>query len=107
MIPATATKEKGRPMPKDTEDVRDALDAEKKVRILIPSTETERDAVPVGVCGYTYLIKRDEEVEVPQSVVSVLRDAKMTIYRQVKRTEGEGNELVPVIAQRFAFQILQ
>lgn len=91
----------------DMVDVRDELNAQKKVKITIPSTELERDPVVVGINGYVFQIKRDEPVEVPQSVLNVLNDAKMTIYKQVKRTDGEGNELVAINAQRHAYQMLQ
>lgn len=91
----------------DIKDVRDELNAQDKVKIMIPSTELERDTVNVGINGYVYQIKRDEVVEVPRSVVGVLNDARMTIYKQVKRVEGEGNELVPINAQRHAYQMLQ
>ena len=46
---------------------------EKKVKIKLPLTRTEKDDVYVGVNGNTYQIKRGEEVEVPESVVEVLQ----------------------------------
>lgn len=46
--------------------------AQKKVRIKIPLSRTEKDDVYVGVNGKTYLIKRGEEVEVPENVAKVL-----------------------------------
>ena len=52
--------------------------AQKKVRIKIPLSRTEKDDVYVGVNGKTYLIKRGEEVEVPENVAKVLsRKEKM------------------------------
>jgi hypothetical protein len=84
--------------------VKDELDAQKKHKIIIPSTETEMDDVFVGINGYTYQIKRDVAVEVPESVIKVLQDAKVTKYKQVRREDGEGYELVASEAQRFAFQ---
>ena len=46
---------------------------EKKVKIKIPLTRTEKNDVFVGVNGRSWLIKRGEEVEVPECVVEVLR----------------------------------
>lgn len=44
----------------------------KKVKIKLPLTRTEKDDVYVAVNGRSYLIKRGETVEVPESVVEVL-----------------------------------
>lgn len=79
----------------------EALRVQKKVKIIIPSTEFEKDPVTVGINGYVYQIKRDEPVEVPGSVLGVLMEAKITSYVQKKREDGEGNELVPIISLRF------
>ena len=49
---------------------------EKKVKIKIPLTRDTSDDVYVGVNGKTYLIKRGEEVEVPESVVEVLNNSE-------------------------------
>lgn len=46
---------------------------EKKVKIKLPLTRTEKDDVYVGVNGNTYQIKRGETVEVPESVAEVLQ----------------------------------
>lgn len=50
--------------------------AVKKVKIKLPLTRTEKDDVFVGVNGKTYLIKRGEEVEVPESVAEVLKNSE-------------------------------
>jgi len=47
--------------------------SEKKVKIKLPLTRAEKDDVFVGVNGKTYLIKRGEAVEVPESVAEVLQ----------------------------------
>lgn len=91
----------------NTREVASELRKQKKAKIMIPSTEHDREPVSVGVNGYVFLIQRDKEVEVPESVVQVLRDAKLTTYRQKKREDGEGNESIPIVSQRWAFQILQ
>ena len=49
---------------------------EKKVKIRLPLTRTEKDDVLVGVNGHTWLIKRGEEVEVPECVVEVLNNSE-------------------------------
>lgn len=46
---------------------------EKKVKIKIPMTRTEKDDVFVGLNGKTYLIKRGVEVEVPAGVAEILK----------------------------------
>lgn len=46
---------------------------EKTVTIRLPLTRTEKDDVPVGVNGRTWLIKRGEDVEVPACVAEVLK----------------------------------
>ena len=46
--------------------------APKKVKIKLPLTRTEKDDVFVGINGDTFLIKRGETVEVPESVAWVL-----------------------------------
>lgn len=48
--------------------------AEKKIKIKLPLTRTEKDDVWVAVNGVSYLIKRGEEVEAPASVVEVLQN---------------------------------
>ena len=50
----------------------------KTVKIKLPLTRTEKDDVPVGLNGKTYLIKRGVEVEVPVGVAKILeRKEKM------------------------------
>lgn len=47
--------------------------AEKKVKIKLPLTRTDKDDVYVCVNGISYLIKRGETVEVPDCVAEVLQ----------------------------------
>ncbi|MBR2478920.1 MAG: hypothetical protein IKB47_00765 [Clostridia bacterium] len=47
--------------------------AEKKVKIKLPLTRTEKDDVYVAVNGKPYQIKRGETVEVPDYVAEVLQ----------------------------------
>ena len=47
--------------------------AEKKVKIKLPLTRTEKDDVYVCVNGSSYQIKRGEAVEVPDYVAEVLQ----------------------------------
>ena len=61
------------------------LDAMEKVtvRIPLPTDITKEEAikmkhppyVPVGINGYTYQIRRGEDVAVPVAVAAILRDA--------------------------------
>lgn len=90
-----------------TRKTREVLGKEKKIKIQIPSTETEKDPVVVGINGYVYQIQRDEVVEVPESVAMVLDDAKMSIFVQERRPDGEGNELREIVAQRIPYQTVR
>lgn len=90
----------------DSDAVLKALRSEPKVKIMIPSTEADQTDVNVGVNGVAYQIKRDVPVSVPKSIVEVLKNATMTLYRQAKRSDGEGMELIPYEAMRYPFQIL-
>ena len=46
--------------------------AEKKVKLRIPRTKSENDDVYVSVNDRSWLIRRGEEVEVPECVAEVL-----------------------------------
>lgn len=88
----------------DMNDTIDELKSQKKVKIMIPSSEQEKADVSIGINGYVYQIKRDEIVEVPMAVIEVLNNAKMSTYVQRKREDGEGNELVEMVVQRIPYQ---
>jgi deoxycytidine triphosphate deaminase len=60
----------------------------KKVKIKLPLTRTEKDDVFVGINGKTYLIKRGETVEVPESVAWVL-DRKERMLAKAMEFEAE------------------
>ena len=45
----------------------------KKVKVRLPLTRKEKNDVYVAVNGKSYLIKRGEDVEVPEFVAEVLR----------------------------------
>ncbi len=47
--------------------------AEKTVKIRIPRTRKDEEDVPVWVNDRSWMIKRGEEVEVPECVAEVLR----------------------------------
>ena len=89
------------------EDVQKELAEQPKVRLTIPSTERDREDVTVTINGYAYQIKRDVPVEVPQSVLCVLQDAIQVNYKQVKREEGEGMDLIPLPSMRHPFILHQ
>lgn len=59
----------------------EALAKEKKIKIKLPLTRTEKDDVPVGVNGHTWLIKRGEEVEVPECVVESLNNSEEALAK--------------------------
>jgi len=84
-----------------------ALHGQKQYTILIPSTQDDKSDVVVGVNGYVYQIQRDKPVKVPESIVSVLRNAKMTLYKTQKREDGEGVDYIPYDVNRIAFHIME
>lgn len=47
--------------------------ADKKVKIKLPLTRSEKDDVYVCLNGASYLIKRGETVEVPEGVAEILQ----------------------------------
>lgn len=53
---------------------------QKRITILIPESEVDTQPVQVYVNGRSYIMKRGEEVEVPESVVEVLNNAKQMVY---------------------------
>lgn len=61
----------------------DDAEMHKKVKIVIQSTGDDAggDDVYIGVNGRGFLIKREEEVEVPAYVVEALKNAVQTKYR--------------------------
>lgn len=75
----------------------------KRVKILIPSTEAQGGNRPVfvGVNGVSFLIKRDEEVDVPVPVYEVLRNARHTVYKQ-----NDDGSLVPREVPAYPFSVL-
>lgn len=86
-----------------TRETRDELHAQRKVTVNIPITENDKDDVVVQINGYAFQIKRGADVPVPVSVAKVLEDAKIMTFAQVKRADGEGNELVAQETQRIPF----
>lgn len=92
----------------EVRQVKDELDAQKKVKIIIPSTEVDREDVKVGIMGYVYQIKRDTPVAVPMSVVKALQDAVMTTYKQVPRKDkdSEGYDMIPFETMRYPFRVV-
>lgn len=59
-------------------DLHEAMQKAKKdtVKVKIPKTETEREDVFVCVNGFSYLIQRGQEVEVPKFVAEVLKNSE-------------------------------
>lgn len=60
----------------ETKTATEKVAKEKTVKIILPLTRTEKNDVPVGVNGNTWLIKRGVEVEVPECVAEVLRNSE-------------------------------
>ena len=59
---------------------KEILSTEGKYTVVINSTERDKEPVFVAINGHTYNIPRDTEVELPDSVVRVLSDARVTVY---------------------------
>lgn len=71
--------------------VRDMLNAQPKVRIVIDQTgdESASKRAFVGVNGYGFWIERGKPVDVPKSVVNVLMEQVKTLYRTEKDEYGK------------------
>lgn len=65
-----------------TEKVETAT--EKKVKVLIPLTRDDEGDVFVSVNSRTWLIKRGEEVEVPECVAEVLKNQNDALKRVIE-----------------------
>jgi hypothetical protein len=62
--------------------------AEKKVKIRIPLTRENTADVYVSVNDRDWLIKRGEEVEVPECVVEVLRNQEIALEKAYNFNES-------------------
>ena len=81
------------------------LKKQRKVRILIPSGKSEHERAPValGINGTEYLINRDCEVDVPESVCHVLDLA----VQNIPTVEGEGANRKMVIKTAMAYPYIR
>lgn len=86
--------------PKSNDTIKEQLDAQEKVSILIPSTpgtDPAEDYKVVVVNGYTFKIMAGEQVEVPQTVAEILMNSNKTIAQVNKKyadmTVGGGRNL--------------
>jgi hypothetical protein len=66
---------------------------DKKVRIKLPLTRTEKEDVYVCVNGMSYQIKRGETVEVPEYVAEVLQH-KEEMLAQAMEFEAQASDSV-------------
>jgi hypothetical protein len=76
----------------------------KKKTITIHTSEVEggHDAVPIGLNGYMYQVPRGMPVEVPEELVAILENAKVSTYHPAR--DGS-TELVERVSNRFAFSV--
>lgn len=72
-----------------------------RVKLRIPSTDTNKDDVIIGLNGYNFQIQRDQDVDVPQGVYEILNGALMSLYRQ------ENGALVERKIHTYPFILLQ
>lgn len=75
----------------------------KKKTITIHTSEVEggHDAVPIGLNGYMYQVPRGVPVEVPEELVKILENAKVSTFHP---TPGS-TELNERVSNRFAFSV--
>lgn len=74
---------------------------QKRVKIIIASGETDSSDVYIGIGDWDALIKRDEEVAIPESAYQLLAKAGETRYRQ-----NSDGTLSAYFAPRYAIQFL-
>lgn len=72
----------------------------KKYKIRIPSTENETGDVYLAVNGKGYLIQRDQDVEITETLKELLDNS---VINTVRRRDGK---MVPVRIQRFPYERL-
>lgn len=83
------------------EETAELLQGEKRTKIIIPSTELDDNHVYLSINGYGFLIQRDVEVAVPDSVLSVLDDATIDSFRMVD------GKVKPFKQQRYPYQVVR
>jgi len=74
-----------------------------KVKVIFRSTEGVggKDDIFIGLNGQSFLIKRDEPVEVPRALLNVIDDAIMTIYEQTESGLSKPRDI-----PRFPYEIV-
>lgn len=65
---------------------------EKTVKIKLELTRSEKDDVPVGVNGRTWLIRRGVYVEVPECVAEVLQHREEMLSNSIEFEDAHKNE---------------
>lgn len=55
-------------------------DDEDRVTIIIAENEKDKQAVPVGLNGKTYLIQRGKPVSIPKDVLAILNNAQQMVW---------------------------
>lgn len=86
----------------DMEKTKADLRAQTKYRITVHEQDNtdDKNQVFVSVNGYPYLIRRGEEVEVPEGVLNVLREA---VIGKISK-DKDGNEVIKSV-NRFAYTV--
>lgn len=79
---------------------------QKTVRIRVFENPKHKGRVPVSVNGIEFTIKPGAEVEVPECVVEVLRNAVATEYSQMTGDDGS-IRTVASQSQQFPFEVLR
>ena len=83
---------------------KEMLKREKRIILTINSTEKDKGAVFVGINGHAYNIPRDKPVEVPESVVAALKEAKIKEYHiKLDFKGGDKPDVTTQEVSRFGF----
>lgn len=84
---------------------KELLKREKRVKLKLASTPQDKYAQYVGVNGVNYMIPRDIWVEVPESVVAVLDEAKIKNYSVMADPKmGDQAKVESSEVSRFSYQ---
>lgn len=73
------------------EDTKVNDNVEKMVRIRLPLTREKQADVFVGINGRTWLLKRGQDIEVPESVAEVLANSEKMDTLALERSQAAKN----------------
>jgi len=84
---------------------KEILKREKKFKLKLASTPTDKYAQFVCISGQSYMVPRDQWVEVPESVIATLDEAKITSYSVMSDPKmGDQAKVEASEVSRFSYQ---